>query len=453
MMETTTNIMVVSPEIDLSIRLNSIFKNKDTNILWEPDPHKIIGHCRIDTFDIMIITSSAIVKSKSEIINTLATISEKCSITKMLLLIDPHDLTLITNTLDISIYQYYKLPVSDQELILLISSSLRKQPQVATNLLLEKEDSSVIFQNIVGRSKPMQKVFRKIRQAASSDIPVLIQGETGTGKDLVAQAIHKESIRQTEPFIPINLGALPSELIGSELFGHEKGAFTGAFKKHIGCFERAMGGTIFLDELGVIDEKLQVSLLRLIEQKKIRRLGGQRNISIDVRLIAATNEDLFENVKQGIFREDLFYRLDVFRISLPPLKDRVGDIKLLANAFLNQFNNLYNKNIRDFQAECFHLMELYDWPGNVRELKNAIQHSVLVCDETYIKPEHMPVRFNKYLKNKDITFTVGTTISSVEREMIIHTLNAVKNNRKKAAQILGISRRSLYNKIHKYHIG
>ncbi len=451
-MQTTMNILVITPEFDLSRRLNSMFKGNNATVLWEPDPGNIIKHCRIDTFDILIVTSDAVIGNISEIQQTHKIISEKCAITRMLLLIDPDHLAVITDSLDLNFHQYYKLPVSDEELRFIITTTMQKQPQLAINLLLEKNDERGEFQKMVGRSKPMRKVFQKVRQAASSDIPVLIQGETGTGKDLVAQAIHRESARNSKPFIPINLGALPTELIGSELFGHEKGAFTGALKKHLGCFERAMGGTIFLDELGVIDDKLQISLLRLIEQKKIRRLGGQRDISIDVRLITATNENLQDIVEQGIFREDLFYRLDVFRISLPPLRDRIGDIKLLAMAFLKQFSALYKKSITAFETECFHIMESYDWPGNVRELKNAVQRSVLVCDGEVIQPEHMPVRLQHHAAKRDITFRIGTPIAAMEREMIIHTLRAVYNNRKHAAQLLGISRRALYNKLKRYHI-
>ena len=297
----------------------------------------------------------------------------------------------------------------------------------------------------------MENVFRKIRQAASSDIPILLLGETGTGKDLVAQAIHRESARKNDSFIPINLGAVPTDLIGSELFGHEKGAFTGALNKRLGCFERANGGSIFLDEIGIIDEKLQISLLRLIEQKKFRRLGGHNNISVDVRLIAATNEDLYDKIVSGLFREDLYYRLDVFRISLPPLRERIGDVSLLSRTFLDQYKTQFKKNIQDYRSDVIQALESYDWPGNVRELKNTIQRAVLICDGKYIEMEHLPPRINENI-NADITFTVGTSMTKVEREMIIHTLQSVGNNRKRAAELLGISRRSLYNKLKKYRI-
>jgi len=448
----TKNIMAISPEIDLLKRLNNMFKDDSVNVLWEPDPKKIIGHCRIETFDVLLLMSSVVAAHTAEMANVLETISRKCSITKTIILIDPDDLDIITSSFDPGVYQFTRLPVSDKELKLLVLSSLKRTSRVGINLLLEKKHGGDIFHNIVGRSKTMEEVFRKIRQAASTAIPVILQGETGTGKDLVAQAIHRESARSEDPFIPVNLGAIPSELIGSELFGHEKGAFTGAIKKRSGCFERANSGTIFLDEIGTIDEKLQISLLRLIEQKKFRRLGGRTNISVDFRLITATNEDLFEQVKRGLFREDLYFRLDVFRISLPPLRERHGDVGILANTFFEQYNNQFKKNIVGFRPECIRLMEMYDWPGNVRELRNAVQRSVLVCDGKYIEPEHLPLRFTHYLKKKDITFEIGTPISRVEREMIVHTLNSVSNNRKKAATLLGISRRSLYNKLKKYNI-
>jgi transcriptional regulator with PAS, ATPase and Fis domain len=281
----------------------------------------------------------------------------------------------------------------------------------------------------------------------------LILGERGTGKDLVAQAIHQQTKRRNGPYILVNLGALPQELVGSELFGHEKGAFTGALERREGKFEQARDGSILLDEISTIDEKVQVSLLRLIEQKNFQRLGGKRTISTNVRLIAASNQNLAETVEQGMFRKDLYYRLDVFRIMMPALRERAGDVVLLVDEFIRRYNKTFQKNILGISPECISLLESYDWPGNVRELKNVIQRAVLVCEGEVLLTEHMPPRFkpDKTVRPR-VTFEVGTALEEVEREMITRALAMTRNNRKRAAELLGISRRALYNKLKKHSI-
>lgn len=311
----------------------------------------------------------------------------------------------------------------------------------------------IAVDKLVGKSKPMQEVYRQIRQAAATDIPILLIGETGTGKDLAAQAIHEQSERQNGPYIAINLGALPSELVGSELFGHEKGAFTGAIGRRKGKFEEARNGTIFLDEIATIDAKVQVSLLRLIEQKRFHRLGGQTTIRTNARVIAASNQNLSELVEQGRFRKDLYYRLDVFRIVMPPLHERNGDIVPLIEAFLNRFNRSFKKHIMGVAPECIDLLESYDWPGNVRELKNVVQRAVLVCEGEVLLLDHLPSRFRKGkpIPSK-VSFEIGTPLEAVEREMIVRALAAAQNNRRHAADLLGISRRALYNKLRKHNI-
>ncbi|MFW6456991.1 MAG: sigma-54 interaction domain-containing protein [Planctomycetota bacterium] len=309
------------------------------------------------------------------------------------------------------------------------------------------------FEQIVGQSESMQRVYRQIRQAAATDVPVLLIGETGTGKDLVARSIHRRSSRKRGPFRAVNLGALPKDLVASELFGHEKGAFTGATEKRRGQFELADEGTIFLDEIASISEKVQVSLLRLLERKEFQRLGGRTTIETNARLVAASNQDLADEVDNGEFREDLYYRLDVFRISLPPLRDRRSDIPLLIEEFVKRYNERFDKNVRGISPECVGLLENYDWPGNVRELKNVVQRAVLVCDEDVLLPENLPPRFRENKPARPtVQMEVGTTLGEMEREMIIRTLEYTKNNRSQTARLLGISRRTLYNKLDKYRI-
>lgn len=308
---------------------------------------------------------------------------------------------------------------------------------------------------IVGQSLPMQNLQKQILQAAANDIPVFLIGETGTGKDLVAQAIHQSGKRQAAPYVPVNLSALPTQLVASELFGHEKGAFTGALKQHRGKFEQANDGTIFLDEINSVDERVQVSLLRIIEQKKFHRLGGKRSITSNARIIAATNADADDLLEGDHFRDDLFYRLDVFRITLVPLRRRHGDIPLLVDSFIKRFNPALNKNIARVSANCTEVLAKYDWPGNVRELKNVIQRAMLVCPGSTIKTEHLPPRFrspDSDIDNPKITFTIGTPLDEVERQMVLKALSISGNNRTKAAELLGISRRAIYNKLKKHNI-
>jgi transcriptional regulator with PAS, ATPase and Fis domain len=314
------------------------------------------------------------------------------------------------------------------------------------------------FEGMLGVSLPMLEVFQRIVDAASADIPVLITGETGTGKDLVAGAIHNRSRRKDKPFVAVNMGAMSAELIASELFGHEKGAYTGAIGMRKGSFEQANGGTIFLDEISTMDEKCQVSLLRVLETKMFRRVGGEKGIPVDVRVIAATNEDLEEAIKKNRFREDLYYRFDVFRIHLPPLRERSGGLTALTHYFLAEFGRMYNKNLRAVSAEALRCLESYSWPGNVRELKNVIQRAVLVAKGEELTPELLPTRIRNAGKSDresllaSFPIHVGMTLEAAEKEFVAMTLASAAGNKKKAASILGISRRALYDKLKRHKL-
>jgi transcriptional regulator with PAS, ATPase and Fis domain len=287
----------------------------------------------------------------------------------------------------------------------------------------------------------------------------LVTGETGTGKDMVAAAIHKRSLRKKGPYIAVNTGAMSSELIASELFGHEKGAYTNAVGTSKGFFEEAHGGTIFLDEISTINEKAQVSLLRVLETKTFRRVGGERDICANVRVIAATNENLEEAVRQKRFREDLFYRLDVFHIHVPALRERPGGVALLTNHFVPHFNAIYKKNVCAIAKDTWPCLRNYSWPGNVRELKNVIQRAVLMAKGDELTPDLLPLRI---IRTVDTTQTnipgqhasirTGMTLEAVEREFILMTLAATQGNKKAAAQQLAISRRALYDKLKKHRL-
>lgn len=404
------------------------------------------------TFDVLIINSSALRHNIYHSIDLLETISDNCASTQIIILADKKNLPLASSALKAVSCQYSKLPIEDNEFKMLIDAVLHNRPDFIMNHLLKDKDiKKTSFHDMVGVSKLMKDVFRQVRQAAMSDIPVLISGETGTGKDLVANAIHQISAREAYPFIPIHLGALPSELVASELFGHEKGAFTGAWKRHIGSLEKARNGTAFLDEIGTIDHKNQVSLLRVLETQSFIRIGGTDTVKINVRVIAATNEDLADAVARNKFREDLFYRLDVFSILIPPVRQRPGDIPLLVDYFLKRFNNSYKKNIMGISPECISIMEAYEWPGNIREIKNIIHRAVVICTEKVLLPKHLPKRLLESNRNHyPLNIKVGDTIEDAEFKLIGETLNFTMNNKSQAARMLGISRKALYNKLEKH---
>lgn len=319
--------------------------------------------------------------------------------------------------------------------------------------LKEKLRRRYNFSNIIGKSKKMQEVFEMIARVAKSDATVLLRGESGTGKELVANAIHYHSQRANGPFIKISCAALPENLMESELFGHEKGAFTGAYSTKRGQFELAQGGTIFLDEIAELSLSLQAKLLRAIQEKEFYRVGGTRPIKADVRIIAATNQNLEEALEKRIFREDLYYRLNVFPIYLPSLRERRSDILLLADHLLGEFNKSYHKNIRRISTPAIDLLMQYHWPGNVRELKNCIERAVLVCDEDVIRSYHLPPTLQTAeSSDTEKGLSLSAAVEHLEKEMIIETLKATKCNRTQAARHLNTTLRILNYKIQKYSI-
>jgi DNA-binding NtrC family response regulator len=348
-------------------------------------------------------------------------------------------------------------PSDEEELMSLVECHLPVKS--SDDQVADGNPVPIEFEGIVAVSLPMRAVIRRVLDAAAVDIPVLISGETGTGKDLVAAAIHRRSGRKNKPYVPVNMGAMPRELIASEIFGHERGAYTGAQDARSGIFEQGDGGTVFLDEIATMDERTQVSLLRVLEEKNLRRVGGMRSIGVDVRVIAATNEDLETLVAEKKFREDLFYRLNVFPIRVPPLRERISAITALTNHFVSRFGVVYGKDVERVSPETYRILRRYPWPGNVRELKNVIQAAVLMVQGKDLSPEFLPQRIRDAVGDREVrreptcSFRVGTTLDGVESELIRMTLAHVRGNKKLAATILGISRRALYNKIKKHQVG
>jgi Nif-specific regulatory protein len=299
----------------------------------------------------------------------------------------------------------------------------------------------------------MQQVYRLIEQVAESNATVLVRGESGTGKDLVAHAIHYNSLRASKPFIKVNCTALPETLLESELFGHEKGAFTGATERKIGRFERAHGGTVFLDEIGDFSLGLQVKLLRVIQFREFERLGGTETIRANVRIIVATHKNLEQEIRNGLFREDLYYRVNVFPIFMPPLRERKDDIVLLADHFLEKYARENGKNITRISTPAIDMLTRYHWPGNVRELENAIERAVLLCDSDVIRSEHLPPSLQIASADEPREhLTFAEIIANKERELIIDALKRSGGQQRKAARDLGLTERILGYKIRKYGI-
>jgi DNA-binding NtrC family response regulator len=335
-----------------------------------------------------------------------------------------------------------------------IARALKQQDLEVENVSLRKQlDSKFGLENIIGESPVMKEIFDVVQQVAPTRATVLVLGESGTGKELIAKALHQLSPRAKQPFVTVHCAALAPTLLESELFGHERGAFTGAHERRIGRFEQAQGGTLFLDEIGEIDATIQVKLLRFLGERTFERVGSNKTLSSDVRLVAATNKNLEELVKAGKFREDLFFRLRVVEIELPPLRERTGDLPLLAQGFLREFAKENGKAVNDFTADALQLLMNYAWPGNVRELRTAIEHAVVLCRGEKIAARDLPpsVRGGRtteaqLLQRNDLT------VKEAEKQLVMRALKETDGNRTRAAKKIGMSRRTFHRKLHAYHL-
>jgi len=346
-------------------------------------------------------------------------------------------------------YDFFCKPIQIEELRVVLSRAFYVSQLEYDHQELKKRVSGESFEGMLGTSSQMQEVFSSIRKVATTEVPVLIIGESGTGKELVAKAIHKNSSRKVFPFVVINCSAIPENLLESELFGHEKGAFTGAHIQRKGRFEMAQRGTLFLDEIGELSLPLQVKLLRFLQDQKIERVGGREAIVVDARVLAATNKDLTQAIKEGKFREDLYYRLGVVTVSLPPLRERGEDILLLATAHLQRFAYENRKKITGFNPQAIRAIETYPWPGNIRELENRIKRAVIMVEGQKVTPGDIELNF---LYSKYEGRGLKEAREALEKDLIQNALSKNKGNITKAAEELGVSRPTLYELMEKLEI-
>lgn len=413
-----------------------------------------ISKLKKEQFDIILLDFKLPDKNGIEVLKEIKVLHPE---TPVILMTSYADIKMAVQAIKMGAYEYVSKPINTDEILATIRDALLKYQQKAPQKESKSPKTSIQgFNYISGNSPSARQIEDYINIVAPTNFSVIIQGESGTGKEYVARMIHLKSDRKDKPFVAIDCGALSKELAGSELFGHLKGSFTGAFGDKMGQFEAANTGTIFLDEIGNLSYEVQVQLLRAIQERKIRKIGSNQDISVDVRIIVATNEDLQEAVKNGTFREDLYHRLNEFTIQIPPLREREHDVILFAHNFLALANQELKKDIKGFDASVEEKFRNYHWPGNIRELKNLMKRSVLLTQTDLITTACLPPEINS-MSNTTVSFSNKTETSDLkvvaeqnEKEIILKTLEKVGYNKSKAARLMNIDRKTLYNKLKLY---
>jgi DNA-binding NtrC family response regulator len=367
---------------------------------------------------------------------------------------------LAVDAMKLGAYDFLQKPVDSTRLRTILANATRqRETTIELEVARRRLRESGVLGAMVGSSKSMREIFGLIEQIAPSNVSVLITGESGTGKELVARTLHALSPRKARPFVAVNCAAIPETLIESEIFGHEKGAFTGATERRAGCFELASGGTILLDEVGEMPIGTQAKLLRVLEERKLRRLGARNEQDVDVRVLAATNRDPSHVVERGQLRADLYYRLNVFNIHMPALREHIEDLPAMTEAMVSEMNQKHSRKVSGLAASILDRMMSYDWPGNARELRNTIERAVILCpDGAPLDAGHLPPGFGKsrppFAQSSDagiVPVHVGTTVDEAERMLIVRTLEATGQNKTRAAEILGVSLKTLHNKLKEYN--
>ncbi len=451
-------ILVVDDERSMRDFLSIMLKKAGYDVTTAVDGEEAVNILHKDIFDLVI---TDLKMPKVDGLQVLKTVKELSPDTVVIVITAFASTETTVEAMKEGAYDYITKPFQNDEMKIRIKKALEKRRLSAENILLKKElKDRAVFDNIVGRSEKIEKVFELVRKVSDSMSNILIYGESGTGKELIARAIHFNSRKKEKPFVTINCGALPEGLLESELFGHMKGSFTGAVFNKEGLFEVANGGTIFLDEIGETSPAIQVKLLRVLQDKEFKRVGGTKEIKVDVRIITATNRDLSKAVAEGKFREDLYYRLNVIPITLPPLRERADDIPLLADHFLNKFNKALNKNVKGFSQTTMELFRNYEWRGNVRELENVIERAVALSNSEIITPECLPdILRNSSRSSSAVPVNIPPEgldleglIGDIEKELLINALEKTNWIKKDAAKLLHLNFRSFRYRLDKYNL-
>ena len=441
-------ILVIDDEKNIREGLSMALEDEGYDVITAEDGKKGLEKALYDSVDLIITDLRMPLISGEEILKKVVT--ELPSI-PVIVLTGHGTVELAVEAMRIGAYDFLTKPLDLDRLFRLVKRALENRELVLQKKELEEKlEKNTSLAHIIGNSSAIRKVFDEVKKVAPTKATVLITGESGVGKELVANAIHNFSQRRDKPFVKVHCAALAESLLESELFGHEKGAFTGAIERKRGRFELSNKGSIFLDEIGEINQNIQVKLLRVLQEKQIERVGSPEPIDVDTRVIAATNKDLEKEMKEGHFREDLYYRLNVVHIFIPPLRERKEDIPLLVDSFVKEFSNENGKEISSIEPKARNAIYNYDWPGNIRQLRNCIESAVVMTSDNILHFEDLP--FKEKSENEVIKIPIGSSMEKAEREIIIKTLNHENNNKKKVADILGIGRKTLYRKLKEYNI-
>ena len=445
------NILVVDDEVNIRGALVTLLQKKGYDVRGVGTGEEALEHLAITAAELVITDLKMPGMGGMEFLRRL---KDKCPDTEVVVMTAYGSIDTAVEAMRCGAYDYLTKPIDRERFPIVVDKALERHALTTENKQLrDRLETRMRFDQMIGESEPMQRVYSLVELVADSDVTVLLTGESGTGKELISRAIHHKSPRADGPFITMNCGALPDNLFESELFGYEKGAFTGAMATKMGRFELADGGTLLLDEVGELSLKSQVDFLRVLETKEFRRLGGTKLLKVDTRIIASTNRNLEEAVKQGDFREDLYYRLNVVPIRLPPLRDRADDVPLLVDRFLAECSAQHHREPKDVSREAMRLLRLYGWPGNIRQLRNLMERLVVTVKDSMIQPEHLPEEIQAGKEDaRTMVVTLGTSLDQLEREVIQRTLTEITNHREKAAKLLGISLRALQYKIKEYGI-
>jgi two-component system response regulator HydG/two-component system response regulator AtoC len=433
------NILIVDDEINTLKVLSAALKNSRIHVGTARSGEEALELIKKNKYNLVISDFKMGGISGEQLLEKTKTIAPDLP---FILLTAHGTIELAVNAMRKGAYTYLTKPVNVNLLESIVSDILVS----GTSKVIEADKGMFQYFNIIGKTQAMQEVFSLIKRVSKTDANILILGESGTGKELVARAIHYTSLRADKPFIPIDCTTIPTELMESELFGYEKGAFTCADERKLGLIEMAQGGTTFFDEIGDLDFALQKKLLRFLQEKEIRRIAGKDKINVDVRVLTATNRDIEASLESGDFRSDLFYRLNVITIRIPTLRERLDDIPLLANHYLEYFREKNKKEIREIDQEAMHALKSYDWPGNVRELENVMERSVILCQHDTINVECLPKKM-KMFDQEEFPEIKEFNLPEIEKRTIIKALDKASWNQSRAARLLGISRKQLRTKM------